>query len=199
VTEGRDEAIILRHTGVRYAFLAEKRGRIDVTLFNKMGQPQLSPGVIISYTGHRSNYGSLVAQDVVVEHVPLAWARQDIYLLHYIMEVCYFLIPVGSGEQSIFYLLKDIYRNFPSFTDSIHKKIVVCKFLAHLGICPDTQPFHSYLKILLETPVDNTGIMDLQLICEEDANKWLMWCMHLHPHGKWFKALPFLLTSEQLI
>ncbi len=198
MNEERDEAIVLRVRGNRYALLAKGAGRFDAMYFARKQPVSLSPGTAISFFGKRSSYSLLSLSEVVVEDVPMVWGRQDIYLLHYLLEVCYFFIPAGSGGRSLCKLFYELYQSFHDFSDIFHKKLVVCKFLAHLGIVPDQEPFHNLAHLLLQTPVDNKSIPDLKLIPKEDVDTWLSWCIDFHPQGKWFKALPLLLTSEQI-
>lgn len=192
----RDEAIVLRHSDKRVALLSRDFGRIDVLRFPKKGPSKLSCGAVISFGYKRGNRGWKILQNDELEYLPLIWARQDIYFLHYLLEICYFFIPVGSGGRSVFLLLEQVYRNFQIFENVKDKKIALCKLLIHLGVCPEDQRIQSYAHILLEIPIDKIGITDLELVLEGVLDEWLTWCIESHPHGKWFKAMPSLIKSE---
>lgn len=184
----RDEAVVLRHLGTRVALLSRKKGRIDVLLFSKKGPSKLSCGAIISYDHKYNNRGLMVIENDQLEHMPLLFARQDIYFLHYLLEMCYFFIPVGSGGRSIFILLEQVYKNFQAFDQPYFKKMVLCKFFAHLGVCPEEETMQVHAQILLEVPIDKIGITPCELILEGVLDEWLTWCMCAHPQGKWFKS-----------
>lgn len=199
MTGERDEGIVLRHSGSRIALLSKKRGRVDVLLFPRKGPSKLSAGVVISYDQQKAlQRGLPIIQNSALEYIPMVWARYDILFLHCLLEVCYFFIPVGSGGRSIFVLLEEIYRNFQAFETVKSKKIVLCKLLAHLGVHPDQEQFQICAQILLDIPVDNREVTDLQLTVEDLVDNWIVWCVNSHPQGKWFKAVPFLMKSEKV-
>lgn len=192
----RDEGIVLRCSWQRVALLSERKGRIDLLLFSKKGPSKLSCGMFVSYTEKQGRTHLGIMEDMVIEYIPLAWARQDIYFLHYLLELCYYFIPVGSREHHFLSLIKQIYKNFDAFKSIYKRKLVLCKLLSHLGVIPDEEVFQSCAQILLNTHVDNIGITDLELIIEDTLDDWLTWCISSHPRGKWFKAIPSLLKSE---
>ncbi len=192
----RDEGVVLRHSGKRVGLLTRNKGRIDVLLFPKKGPSKLSCGTIISYSYKQRDRGWLIIENDEIEHSPLVFARQDIYFLHYLLEVCYFFIPTGSGGKGVFVLLEEIYRNFKAFEHPVLKKMVLCKLLAHLGLCPEEPTIQSHAEILLEVPIDNIETSTLQLVFEGVLDEWITWCICAHPQGKWFKAMPSLIKSE---
>jgi hypothetical protein len=196
VIEERDQGVVLRHSGKRVALLSRDKGRVDLLFFPKKGPYKLSCGSIISYGQKKNNHGLMIIEDNQLENIPFIFARQDIYFLHYLLEVCYFFIPVGSGGKSIFILLEEVYRNFQAFEQPIFKKMVLCKLLAHLGVCPEEQTIQSHAQTLLEVPIDNIGVTNLELVLEGVLDEWLTWCISSHPQGKWFKAMPSLIKSE---
>jgi hypothetical protein len=199
VTGERDEGIVLGHSGNRVALLSKKRGRIDALFFPRKGPSKLSPGAIISYDQQKMTRGGLpLLCNSTMEHIPMVWARYDLLFLHCLLEACSFFIPVGSGGRSIFLLLEEIYRNFQAFETVQSKKIILCKLLAHLGVHPEQEQFQKYAQILLDIPVDNRGVTDLELTIEDLCDSWIVWSVNFHPQGKWFKAIPFLIKSENV-
>lgn len=190
----QDEGIILRKSGYVLALITKERGRIDGLFFPKKLHQVISLGTIVSYT-ERKNKDHFILEETVIEHVPLEWARENIYLLHYVLEICYFFMPVGSGGKRIFLLLKDIYRNFGLFHTTEHQKIIVCKLLAHLGIIPDNIVIQASASLLLETAIDELDIIVMKTIAINDLEEWISWALMSHKEGEWFKAVPLLLKS----
>ena len=190
----QDEGIILRKSGHILALVTKERGRIDGLFFSKKLHQIISLGTIVSYSEKKTR-DQFVMEETVIEHVPLEWARRDIHLLHYILEICYFFMPVGSGGKRIFLLLKDIYRNFNLFHTPYHQKIIICKLLAHLGIIPDNSTMHEPASLLLETSIDKLDTLTLNLLLLSDLEEWIMWALMSHKEGEWFKAVPLLLKS----
>lgn len=190
----QDEGIILRKSGSVLALITQARGRVDVLFFPKRIHQVISAGTIVSYSEKKSR-NQLILEETVIEHVPLEFARNDINLLHYILEICYFFMPVGSGGKSIFFVLKEIYRNFNLFHTTEHQKIIVCKLLAHLGIIPDNNTIHESAILLLETSVDKLDMVAIDASCQGELNDWITWALRTHKEGEWFKAVPLLLKS----
>lgn len=189
-----DEGIILRKSGAVLALITKERGRIDGLFFPKRIHQVISLGTIVSYSETKKR-DQLILDETVIEHVPLEWARNDIHLLHYILEVCYFFMPVGSGGKSIFLILKEIYRNFNLFHTTSHQKIIVCKLLAHLGIIPDNSTVHESASLLLETPVDKLDMINNEVVSIDGLDEWITWALVSHKEGEWFRAVPLLLKS----
>lgn len=189
-----DEGIVLRKSGPVLALVTKDRGRIDVLFFPKRVHQVLSIGTIISYQ-EKKRHDQIIIEETIIEHVPLEWARNDIHLLHYILEVSYFFMPVGSGGRSMFVLLKEIYRNFNLFYTPDHQKIIVCKLLAHLGIIPDNSNIHESASLLLTTPIDTLDKIDCTSSLMHDLEEWITWALVTHKEGEWFKAVPLLLKS----
>ncbi len=190
----QDEGIILRKSGHVLALITKERGRVDVLFFPKRLHQVMSLGTIVSYS-EKKGRDQFIMEETVIEHVPLEWARNDIHLLHYVLEICYFFMPVGSGGKSTFLLLKDIYRNFNLFYTVEHQKIIVCKLLAHLGIIQDNSIIHESASLLLKTSIDKLDMLIMSSICMDDLEEWITWALMTHKEGEWFKAVPLLLKS----
>ncbi|NBP01200.1 MAG: hypothetical protein EBU90_13885 [Proteobacteria bacterium] len=191
----RDEAIVLATTKQKISLLSRSKGRIDALFFLKPETTAVRPGSLISYYCSYNSYGWLVLQESSVEHVPLDWARKDIDFLHYILEFCYFFIPLGADESEIFRVIKQLYTNFYLFETQLHKKVLLCIFLAHLGLYPDDETIRLEVGKVLEIPIDKITTIDLQLIVEDTLEQWIAWSIFAYPHGKWLKAMPLLLKK----
>ncbi len=189
----QDEGIVLRKSGHVLALITKERGRIDGLFFPKR-QQGMSLGTIVSYY-EKNSKNNLILEETTIEHVPLEWARNDIHLLHYVLEICYFFMPVGSGGRRMFLLLKEIYRNFNLFHTVEHQKIIVCKLLAHLGIIPDNDSIHESASLLLETPIDKLDMLINGAVVISDLEEWISWALITHKEGEWFRAVPLLLKS----
>lgn len=190
----QDEGIILRKSGHVLALITKERGRVDVLFFPKRLHQVMALGTIVSYS-EKKQRDRFIMEETMIEHVPLEWARNDIHLLHYVLEICYFFMPVGSGGKSTFLLLKDIYRNFNLFHTVEHQKIIVCKLLAHLGIIQDNSSIHESANLLLKTSIDKLDMLTINSICMDDLEEWITWALVTHKEGEWFRAVPLLLKS----
>lgn len=191
----RDEAIVLGTLKHKVILLSRLQGRIDGLLFLKSDRSIISPGALISYCSTYNSYGWLVLQESCIEHVPLDWARKDIDFLHYILEFCHFFIPLGVRELDIYTTIKSLYTYFYLFENPLHKKVLLCIFLARLGLYPEDEIVRLEVSKVLEIPVDKITTIDLQLIVEDILDQWISWSIFAYPHGKWLKAMPLLLKK----
>ena len=191
--------IVLFYKGRTISLLEEQQGRVDAILYSSLfAQTRVQKGSIISYRMEQDKYQNLVLQDVEIEHTPLGWGRYDIYFLHYLLEVCYYFVPQGGGCKITFNFFLELFKNFESFTTSLHKKRVMGKLFSQLGIYPNDSAVQGCVELFLETPIDNLVTADLQLANEEILDQWILWCIQTHPQRQWFKAIPELLKSDTL-
>lgn len=188
--------LVLRSSGSILSLLSPQEGRVEKKWFKPFHCGPLHRGSLISY----NNEISYRQQVQVIEHLDLErcatkLAFQDIYLLHYILELCHNFIPIGSEAQQPFYFLVELFENFGEFSTSAQKKIVLCKLLALLGVCPDEGAVQKIANDLRKMPIDKLLDAPLELDSEELMSAWLSWCIEIHPQGKFFKAMPLLLEK----
>ncbi len=196
---GRRECVglVLRYSGNgTLSILSPQEGRIEKRWFKPVYRGPLHRGSVISYVSEKKP-GQQVE---IIEHLDLeicatTLGLQDIYLLHYILELCYNFIPIGSEAKQLFYFLIELFQQFcPSLTP-VQKKIVLCKLFALLGVCPDEASVQIIANELRKMPIDKLLDTPLELDSEKLISRWLIWCIEIHPKGKFFKALPLLLEK----
>ncbi len=192
---GRIECVglVLRSSGSALSILSPQEGRVEKRWFKPFHWGPLHRGSIISYFSEKK-HGQLVE---IIEYLDLEQcatqlAFQDIYLLHYILELCHYFIPVGSEAEQPFYFLVELFQQFNKFSTPLQKKIVLCKILALLGVCPDEVSVQAIANKLRIMPIDKLLSEHLELDSEELISRWLFWCREMHPKGKFFKAMPLL-------
>jgi hypothetical protein len=198
VLTGRIECVglVLRASGSSLSILSPQEGRVEKRWFKPFHRGPLHRGSLISYISEKKQ-GQRVE---IIEHLDLEQcatqlAFQDIYLLHYILEVCHYFIPIGSEADQPFYFLVELFQRFRAFPTVLQKKIVLCKLLALLGVCPDEAAVQTIANRLRTMPIDKLLEAPLELSSEELISRWLFWCMEMHPKGKFFKAMPLLLEK----
>lgn len=195
--ESKQSALVLRHYGKKLSLLTQEQGHIQVLYFASFNKSPLSPGTLIECAFTKTTRGQWCIDQLVLEDVPFGWARADIQFLHYLLEICYFFMPVNSGGHcELFLFLVFLYKKFQVFKSSYSKKLVVCKLFAHLGIIADQLEQYQIAQVLLRTDVDKMVTTPLQLIAEGALDDWIIWSIKQYPQGKWLKALPLLVKSE---
>lgn len=190
------EAIILCAKGKKVSLLSATKGRCDALLYYANLTQKTTQGTLISYGEYAQKDGIYILKNPVLKDLPLDWGRYDIYLFHCLLELCYYFVPFGSEGQQAFSFLKNLYEQKIFFLHQKMRKMVVCKLLSLLGICPEATKFRPVLLLLSQLAIDNVAVADLELICEDILNEWISWSVEEHPYGRWFKAVPFFLKVK---
>lgn len=186
--------LVLRSWAGKLSLLSPQEGRVEKKWYAPKHRSPVHRGSVVSYSVQSYN-SPLLLEQLDLEQCATQIAFQDIYLLHYLLEVCYFFIPIGSEATHSYYYLITLFTQFHAFPDLAHKKSVVCKLFALLGVLPDDLAIQDLAYRLRQMPIDNLVAATLELNTEELMNRWLAWCMEMHPKGKFFKAMPLLLEK----
>jgi len=194
----RITALVLRVKGKNIALFEQTQGRVDVLFYQSLYKTvQLQQGSLITCAYKDPHFVTApLIEDVVVEHMPLAWAQIDIHFLHYILEVYYFFLPHGFECSLSFSFFLELFSQYASLITIFRKKVIVCKLFSLLGVYPHDKEVYEHVMYLLKSPIDNLMYQDLPLANEGVLDQWLLWCVKMHPQGKLFKAIPHLLKSD---
>ena len=195
---GRREcvALVLQSSGSALSLLSPQEGRVEKRWFKPFHRGPLHRGSLISYSSEKKQGQRVeIIERLDLEQCATQLAFQDIHLLHYVLELCHYFIPLGSEAEQLFYFLIELFQYFRSFPTSVQKKIVLCKLFALLGVCPDEVSVQILANKLRAMPIDKLLEAPLELNSEELISRWLFWCIEMHPKGKFFKAMPLLLEK----
>jgi hypothetical protein len=161
-------------------------GKIDGKALQ--GIERLSAGSVIHY--YQKGRGSVYDLEAVeIVAVPLEMAREDIYFLHHVLEVCYFFLPYESGNKEAFLLVELLLQNGEQLKYDWFKKIFLLQLFARLGMYPeDTFLNEKPIKQLLAArslPHD----YELDPHTHQALIGWLTSCLAGHPQRHLFKTL----------
>ncbi len=194
----QQQALILKCHGKRVIVLEASGQRHEVIISYRNRYQKLNEGVILSYR-EKSRYKNIFyIQEPLLDYFPLEFAKNNIQLMHCLLELCYYFIPVGSCTSGVFDFFKAVYKMSEKGLLP-HALIIVAKLLVILGIYPIEKEFQHLIQVLSETPIDNVSQSVLELAQEDLFNRWVQWCVADHPFGHWFKAVPFFLKNEKTI
>ncbi len=186
----RQVGIVLNHAGRNITIFERTQHRLDAITYTK----NWARGSFVSYLLVYQK-GKVILEDVSLEYMPLIQARFDIYFLHSLLEICYNFIPEGGCEFVLYPLIVKVLRAFDTISSENHKKILLCRLFAHLGIYPTNSELYAPLEEFLKMPIDNLIAGNLELANEVFFDRWLEWCLENYPQGKKCKALPLLLQK----
>jgi len=171
--------------------LGKIKGRVNMR--NK--SIRASYGSIITYM--LTQRGSSYIFDVVdLEQVPFSFARQDIFFLHHILELCYYFLPEGCAVDDIFEFLVHLFQLESNEKLRLRKHLVLARLFSLFGVYPEhvkisqfiERVIHQSLDELLSTPVD--AKMNAWL------GQWIWSCIVAHPYKEQFKTIWSLQRAE---
>ncbi|NBQ17405.1 hypothetical protein EBU24_03745 [bacterium] len=193
----KQQALILKHHGKRLTVLEHSGQRFDVIISSRYRHQMLSEGVIISYKAKIKHKDIFFIEDPQIAYFPLVFARENIELMHCLLELSYYFIPSGSCAFGVFDFFIEVYAL--SEENSLKQSIMlVVKLLVILGIYPLEKEFQQAVQMVLVTPIDNISQSVLELTQEDLFKRWVQWCIVDHPYGNFFKAVPVFLKVKRL-
>lgn len=197
--EGLFQGLLLQSKGAYLSLLSLQEGRIEKTWFPSQFHPPLHRGSFISYSTSQTPSLKKSIEQVSLELSVLSLPECDIYLLHALIELCLYCIPIGSEGQKIFYYMERIIRGTSILSQQsvapLYKKQLLCTLLALVGLYPENAAIHALVIQVMHSPIDNLLQGAIHLNSEKLMNQWLSWCLQAHPQRAVFKALPFFVEK----
>lgn len=156
----------------------------------------MSNGVCISYY-LQEQPNIFFMRDIEIIDMPMALAREDIFFVHHILELCYYFIPMGACVPGIFPLLVKLYDSPHVFENVLLKKIFLFQCFTVLGLYPEGKKFQDPFFLYLSTAsIDNLADQSVDLVHEKELDNWLLHCISVHPRIEHFKTINFLHTHR---
>lgn len=148
----------------------------------------ISVGSLIMYTIDKKKQNPLFLYQIELQEVPFPLAREDIFFLHHVLEICYYFIPIGSDAIVIYNQLQLLYASGDWIKNVLLKKIFLVKLFAFLGIYPEEKkikkPFFHHIIMSSFVSLLEQNFSEH----EEEINEWLHECLASHPHIDKFKT-----------
>lgn len=161
-------------------------GKIDTTAVRDI--EKLSPGFLIAY--QKKLRGRMYYLDCIeLIETPLWLAREHIYFLHHILEVCYYCMPYECSNANAFSLLEILLHKADQVKYSWFKKIFLLRLFNSLGMYPEDESVHTERieQLLAQSFFDEREILDSHT--DQVINRWLRSCLAMHPYKDLFKTL----------
>jgi hypothetical protein len=165
----------------------ENFGRIEGLVLSAIILQAISSGMLLSY--NLKPKGSLFRlEGINIYKVPFRAARNDIYFLHQVLELCYYFLPLHQTMPAIFYLINFVVQSSEQLHTSLCKKLFLLRFFAHLGMHPDEDLYNmDLLQNLLSQPIDS--MLNTDVIAESKLDQWLYDFIADHPQKAQFKTV----------
>ena len=172
-----------------FSVFDRRDGKFSCVIKNGTG---ISPGTLISYFVIKKTPRYRIT-GVEVQDVPLVLARENIVLLHHLLELCFYFLAPRARARKTFDLLLFFYNHADSLTTPLHKKLFLFKLVVSFGFYAGHAPLsvHLFHRLSSES-IDSIVSSSLQLKVEKDIDLWIASCIAMHPQAKDFKTVRFL-------
>lgn len=174
--------------------LDKQLGKIAGKIHMRNKNIRASHGSIITYRAIPRGL-SYVLDEVDLAHVPFLFARQDIFFLHHILELCYYFLPASCVAEDVFDLL--IYL-FGTVHEKLYTKrrLILVRLFVLFGMYPEHIKVSDYIDRIMCQPLHQF----LDVPFDGKINAWLdrwMWeCIMSHPYKEQFKTVWLLKRTE---
>jgi len=186
--------IVLRKNtkGISTFFILDKDlGKIHAA----SDRSDISCGSLIMYNFVQHHSVAYIGSINIVE-LPTIQSIDDLIFFHHVLELAYYFIPLGNNTPEIFDLLLFLYTSLDKLYTYGHKKLFLCKFFAHLGFYPEWDRGQKKFFHLVRTLYIDTLLESLDLFLERKLDRWLDYCISLHPCVDCFKTVSFFMGRK---
>jgi hypothetical protein len=180
--------------------LTSDLGKIDVVEKKGNRLAGLAPGVEISFTVQATYASRTLISDVEPIAVPPVTHERDVAWLHHILELYYFFMPLGAGQQEEYAFLKN-YTNLALqlidcddiLADSI-RQLGILHFLAHTGFYTDERLIR-YATLFTYGVADPTRLPHSKATTQGLGSMILSYLQE-HPQFPLFKTVDFVYRPQ---
>jgi hypothetical protein len=176
--------------------LDDNLGKVEAVLDDNVLKNRLIHGALIEYT-YRPWHHMYQLFNTTYVSAPADWV--DLVFLHHILEMSNYFLAIHCNAHAVFNLFTLLYQPYVHHNALIWKKIFMCRFFSLLGICPinaldyDSDFFH-----LISQPINIMLNIQKDIRFEKKIDRWLLGCMHTHPHAHMFKTVNFITKNGHL-
>lgn len=148
----------------------------------------LRPGFLVSYTLQlKGNYYIISNLDIV--NFPYSLLYKHLGLLHFILELCDYFLPLHNTSEDLFAFLHDIYMS-DNFSTKISIKSFLFKLLILLNLYPKNFSLESDMRNIIFSSTLKAHMAEENLHLLLDS--WLLGCMKDNEFCHKIKSFKFL-------
>lgn len=161
----------------------------DVSLFSK-----LCHGAVIHY--YPVPYGTLYKiSEIEIIAVPFGCARENIFFLHHVLELCYHFFPQGYVDKNFFETLLFLIES-EGLVQNQHKLLFLFRIMIMVGgVSELKEQDYAQVSMLAMCPLEellNTVVSERECVI---VRQIIFDCIARHPYVAGFKTLAFLTES----
>ena len=161
-------------------------GKIEITAAGNIERLSAGCTILYYYTSKKHLY-YLEMMEII--QAPFELARENIYFLHHILELCYFFLPFEVSNCEVFSLLELLLQNSEQVKYAWFKKIFLLRLFTFLGMYPESQLLQdkSIKRLLAGSFLQEDTVLDIHT--HQALMRWFADCISLHPQRSAFKTL----------
>lgn len=160
----------------------------DISLF-----PRLRHGSVIQYYP-RSQSTMYKLSDIELMFVPFKSARENIFFLHHVLELCYHFFPQGYADINFFETVMFLLHN--DLEHSEHKLLFLFRIFVMVGGVSESQERgYAELHHLVVGPLKELTQKRVSAVECEKIQQVVFDCVAQHPYASEFKTRAFLIES----
>jgi hypothetical protein len=128
--------------------------------------------------------------------VPFAFARDDIFFLHHILELCYYFLPEEGAAPEVFDLLVYCIAEGKHEKIRSRRSLVLAKLFLLFGMYPEHDILCAYMEKVMDVPLDRFFDVPCDGTMESLLRRWVWSCIITHSHREQFKTVRLLKGVE---
>lgn len=187
--DNKNHGLVLRidHTNQIYTLLDSSYGKINCRL--KKQNLNYFCGLFISYFIEPQKQLFKISEVEIIDSIKNV-NSDKLKFLHQLLEISFYFLPEASECPEVFTFLQKIMLQNKNYILK-HKKFLLCKLLAILGIIPEYSFKEAYLNLILSFPIDRLLELEINLNMEKNLDTWIIEGIKSHPQAQKFKTVRF--------
>jgi len=196
----------------KISLLTQSMGKVNVIVKKPNILQRIWPGMVVSCQLELLFEATYTCEDIEIIEIPPVLTAHDTYLIHHLLELCYYFIPLANPCSEVFdhlFFSFSIFLNKQLFIHNfdIIKRILILRLLHFSGtfsseLCGNTTLFdrispHS-LDIKDEQKVESVSLLieEVHKIGVKTVDRLIFNCIKTHPSFKLLKTVPFLYEGK---
>ncbi len=174
-----------------YVILDQEYGKMNVFA----NRDDISSGSLIAYC-RLSQFQNYIHKINLID-LPDIKNEVDLIFFHQVLEIAYYFLPLDKAVPDIFCILLYLYSSFESFSTDCLKKLFLVKLFSHLGFYPEGEyAYNPLFKMVRMESLEVIIRVKIDLSLERKLDRWLDYCISLHPCTRCFKAISHFMSRK---
>jgi len=168
---------------LKISLLDEVYGHINAVPSSWQWASYASAGALVSYDLY-SEHDVYFVKNIELITIPLYRNESTMNFLHYVLEVCYFCVPLHGGQYECFQHVLYIMQVLEHIAnESVTQKLLLAKLLFIIGQYPQNVEQLTISAILNKTSEELLAV-HLDRVHQKELELFIYQCVQSHPYGR---------------